>query len=303
MEPVDWHRLFGLSWEDFFHGLPVKVELEKDLSLKQQFLDVVIVRLEHGPLSVVLPDGFDVLTTHNLISFKSMRETLDGWVLDELIGHYVNYRKQVSPNMRDLLPETDFRVFMVSTRYPQNLVGRVAMAEVSAGVYDIRFFSGTLRLIVIAQLPCEKQNAVLCMFSAREDQRDYGAGAYQLRSLEMTSFIFQLFDGYIKEGLAMPYNLAEIERQTREKLVDNLTNPEIERISVERRLAGISVEQVRNVIPVAQLLEGVPVEQRLEGIPVGRRLEGVPIEELVQSLSPEALQELLRAAERRSSTS
>ena len=23
-----WHRLFGLSWMDFFHGLPVKVDLE-----------------------------------------------------------------------------------------------------------------------------------------------------------------------------------------------------------------------------------------------------------------------------------
>ncbi len=41
--PQPWHRLFGLSWMDFFQGLPVTVEMEKDLSLKQQFLDLVIL--------------------------------------------------------------------------------------------------------------------------------------------------------------------------------------------------------------------------------------------------------------------
>jgi hypothetical protein len=48
-EPLPWHRLFGLSWVDFFRGLPVIVELEKDLSLKQQLLDVVIVRKGTAP--------------------------------------------------------------------------------------------------------------------------------------------------------------------------------------------------------------------------------------------------------------
>jgi hypothetical protein len=38
-EPRPWHRLFGLSLVDFFRGMPVSVELEKDLSLKQQLLD------------------------------------------------------------------------------------------------------------------------------------------------------------------------------------------------------------------------------------------------------------------------
>jgi len=33
--PQPWHRLFGLTLVDFFRGMPVIVELEKDLSLKQ----------------------------------------------------------------------------------------------------------------------------------------------------------------------------------------------------------------------------------------------------------------------------
>ncbi len=51
MEPQrPWHRLFGLSLVDFFRGMPVTVELEKDLSLKQQLLDVVIIRREAAGL-------------------------------------------------------------------------------------------------------------------------------------------------------------------------------------------------------------------------------------------------------------
>src|SRR5262245_35510796 len=36
----DWHRLFGLLLTDFFTGLPFIVEVERDLSEQQQFLDV-----------------------------------------------------------------------------------------------------------------------------------------------------------------------------------------------------------------------------------------------------------------------
>ena len=38
-EPRPLHRLFGLSWIDFFQDTAVSVEIELDLSLKQQFLD------------------------------------------------------------------------------------------------------------------------------------------------------------------------------------------------------------------------------------------------------------------------
>ena len=47
---MNWHRLFGLLLTDFFTGSPFVVELEMDLSLKQQFLDVVILRKRRGML-------------------------------------------------------------------------------------------------------------------------------------------------------------------------------------------------------------------------------------------------------------
>src|SRR5438094_531822 len=114
-EPRPWHRLFGLSWADFFRGLPVTVEVEKDLSAKRQLLDVVLIRKDPGPLPCRLPDGFEELAAYNLVSFKSHQERLAAWTLEELVGHYVNLRKQVSPSMAeaDLLPPADFRLFAV----------------------------------------------------------------------------------------------------------------------------------------------------------------------------------------------
>ena len=57
---TDWHRLFGLMLMDFFTNSPFTVELEKDLSLKKQLLDVVILRKE-GSFAQRLPDGLDNL--------------------------------------------------------------------------------------------------------------------------------------------------------------------------------------------------------------------------------------------------
>jgi hypothetical protein len=70
-EQLQWHRWFGLGWTDLFVGQPASVDMEKDLSLKQQYLDVVVIRLDtRQPLTVELPDGFEELAAHNLISFK-----------------------------------------------------------------------------------------------------------------------------------------------------------------------------------------------------------------------------------------
>src|ERR1700722_14181872 len=89
----DWHRLFGLLLTDFFTNSPFSVEIERDLSLQQQFLDVVVLRRGRGQLIGRLPDGLEDLLAHNLITFKSHWETLNAWAIKELISHYVTYRK------------------------------------------------------------------------------------------------------------------------------------------------------------------------------------------------------------------
>lgn len=133
---MDWHRLFGLVLTDFFTGSPYVVELEKDLSLKQQFLDVVIVRKQAGDFAGRLPDGLDNLADHNLITFKSHQETLDAYAIKELIGHYVNYRKQVSPSLEQLLPEESFRLYGVCASQPVQLAAQLELRQLQPGVLE-----------------------------------------------------------------------------------------------------------------------------------------------------------------------
>ena len=52
---TDWHRLFGLILTDFFAGTPFVVELEKDLALKKQLLDVLVLRRGPGRFAGPLP--------------------------------------------------------------------------------------------------------------------------------------------------------------------------------------------------------------------------------------------------------
>jgi hypothetical protein len=83
----EWHRLFGLLLADFFADSPFAVEVERDVSAQQQFLDVIIIRRGRGEFTERLPDGLDALVAHNLITFKSHHEALDAWAIKELIGH------------------------------------------------------------------------------------------------------------------------------------------------------------------------------------------------------------------------
>jgi len=142
------------------------VEVERDLSAQQQFLDVVILRRGRGRFVGRLPDGLADLAEHNLISFKSHRESLDDWAMKELVGHYVAYSKLASASPSQLLPEDRFRLYAVCARFPHNLSGQVPWQEQQAGVYDCRWGTDVVRVIVAGQLSREPHNAPLHLFSA-----------------------------------------------------------------------------------------------------------------------------------------
>ena len=162
----DWHRLFGLLLTDFFSGSPFVVEVERDLSVQQQLLDVVIVRRGRGRFAGRLPDGLEGLRSHNLLTFKSHHEALDGWALKELVGLDVAYRKLVSPSPSELLPEDQFGLYAVAARFPHNLASVVPWQRAQAGVYDCRWGTDTIRVVVAGELPREAHNAPLHLFSA-----------------------------------------------------------------------------------------------------------------------------------------
>jgi hypothetical protein len=257
-DPRPLHRLFGMSWLDFFDGTPIEAQTELDLSLKQQYLDVVFIRKGAEPVQRQLPDGFDNLSTHNLLTFKSYQEALDAWALCELIGHYVNYRKQVSPSFQDLLPETDFRLFAVCARFPKKLARQVALTKLRKGVYEVRVLGLDIRIIVLNQLPREEQNAMLHLFAAKVELISYGQAHYRPHSRGVSSLLVKLFRTY-NEDPNMSDKLKEFVRET-----------------------------------IDELLKSLPAEERLKGMPAEERLKGLSADDVMRALPPETLEALTR---------
>jgi hypothetical protein len=248
----DWHRLFGLLLIDLFTGSPFVVEVEADVSVQQQLLDVVIVRRGRGRFSGRLPDGLEDLLAHNLITFKSHREALDGWAMKELVGHYVAYRKLVSRAPSELLGEDQFRLYAVTARYPHKLSGQVPWQRVQAGVYHCQWGTDTIRVVVAGELSREPHNAPLHLFSASPDLVEFGGRAYQRHSPNTSGLLVQLFEGLQAEGFAMPFTMEDFQRQFVKEHFPKLTPEEQEEVlqalPPEKRLAGLSAEQIRQYL-------------------------------------------------------
>jgi hypothetical protein len=268
---MDWHRLFGLGLTDYFSGSPYAVDTEKDLSLKQQFLDVVIFRQRPGEFAGRLPDALEDLAPHNLLTFKSYQETLDDWALDESVSHYVTYRKQVSQSFDRLLPKEEFRLFAVSARYPQNLASQVTLEELKPGVYQVRRWgTSVIRVVVLRRLPLEPHNALWFLFSGVAEQVAYAVHNYRKHSTETSTLLDQLIEGYQREGVVMPYTMEDFRR--------DYLKEHIKQLSAKERLAGLSPEE---------RLAGLPPEERLAGLPPEEIVKHLPPEEIVKHLPPE----------------
>jgi hypothetical protein len=272
----DWHRLFGLLLTDFFSGSPFMVDVERDLSVQQQLLDVVIVRRGRGRFAGRLPDGLEGLRPHNLMTFKSHHEALDGWAMKELVASDVAYRKLVSPSPSELLPDNRFGLYAVAARFPHNLSGQVPGQRIQAGVEDCRWGTDTIRVVVAGELPREAHNAPLHLFSDSPDLVAFGSGAYQRRSEQTSRLLGQLFEKLRGEGFAVSFTMEDFNRQYAKEHFPQLTpqeqrealellSPEqrrevLQSLPPEDRLADLSTDQIRQYL--AQRAAGQPTGSR-----------------------------------------
>ena len=185
--------------------------------------------------------GLEDLAEHNLITFKSHREALDGWAIKELVGHYVAYRKLVSPSPSALLPEERFRLYAVVARFPHNLSGQVPWQQRQAGVYHCQWGTDVVRVIVAGELPREAHNAPLHLFSASPALVGFGRGAYRQRSETTSLLLGQLFESFQGEGFAMAYTMEDFKRDYFKKHIRQLTSQEwrdiLEALTPEKQLA------------------------------------------------------------------
>jgi hypothetical protein len=257
----DWHRLFGLLLIDFFSGSPFVVEVERDLSIQQQLLDVLILRRGRGRFVGSLPDGLEHLRPHNLVTFKSHHEALTALTMKELIGFEVAYRKLVSPSPAELLPDEQFGLYAVCARFPHNLASRIPWQPVQQGVYDCTWGTDTIRVIVAGELPREPHNAPLHLFSASPELVSFGCRTYQQRSPNTSALLGQLFEQFRGEGFTMSFTMEDFQRQYAKDHFARLTREEQQ-----------------------EVLKTLPPEQRLAGLPPEQRLAGLSAEEIRQYL-------------------
>ncbi len=186
------------------------------------------------------------------MTFKSHHEALDGWAMKELVGADVAYRKLVSPSPSDLLPDDQFGLYAVTARFPHNLSGQVPCKQRQAGVYDCRWGTDTVRVVVAGDLPREAHNAPLHLFSAAPNLVEFGSSAYQRRSEQTSRLLDQLFERLQGEGIAMSFTMEDFNRQYIKEHFSQLTPEEQEEVlqamPPERRLAGLSAEQIQQYL-------------------------------------------------------
>ncbi len=250
-----WHRLFGITLTDVFSTTPWRVELEKELALQSQLLDVVIIEQtaveweEPTRHSWDLPDGLDDLRAHNLLTYKSRHEPLDAWALDELIGHYVNYRKLISAK-ECLIPETAFQLYAVATRDPHGLARQHPLTPTCwPGIFDVAWGTHTIRLIVLNAIDPHPRNAPWELFSVQQDRIRHGAQHYPWRRVGACELLQQLYLMYALEAPNMAYTMEEFIRETHQLILSNMTP--------EERLRGLEPEE---------RLRGLEPEERLRGL-------------------------------------
>ena len=252
-QTIDWHRLFGLTLWSFFQDSPFEVELEKDLSSKRQLLDVIIVRKRQGTMTQPLPDGLEDLAEHNLITYKSLQEPLDAWALQELTGHYVNYRKQVSPSWKALLPEEQFRLIAVSTRFPRKLSAQMDLHPLRQGVYEVLQGIAQIRIIVLSEIPQKTRNVPWHLFSGNPQLIDFAKGFFLAKNPEISRIVHQMFKQLSQKGIPMAYTMEDFNRDF---VKDNL-----DLLSPEEVLQHFSSEEVLQHFSSEEMLKGMAIEE------------------------------------------
>lgn len=123
-------------------------------------------------------------------------------------------------------------------------------------MYDCRWGTDVVRVVVAGELPRETHNAPLHLFSASPDLVNFGRSAYWQRSAETSQVLGQLFEKGLEEGVAM-YTMADFQRDYVLDQFLKLTLEEqqsvLKKMPLEQRLAGLPVEQILAKLPVEQI--------------------------------------------------
>ncbi|QTA92260.1 Uncharacterized protein dnm_083360 [Desulfonema magnum] len=206
---TDWHRLWGLMMTPLFERLGCETVVEMDLSAKVQRLDMVVVRRKEKIRYDVLADpnyyeGFEQLNEHNLISFKSFREVFNMTALEELYGHFTNYRKMKTIGEHS---KSTVNLYVVTHHFPKDLFsrfeGKNLIDRITETIYDFNVLT-PVRFIITR----DTNHPILGLFSDNADQIVKSRNKLEKDGWllgEVSSYIEKLYKYYALEGIDMPY--------------------------------------------------------------------------------------------------
>jgi hypothetical protein len=198
----------------------------------------------------------------------------------------------VSRSPSELLPDEQFGLYAVAARFPHNLSGQVPWQKLQEGVYDCRWGTDTIRVLVAGELPREAHNAPLHLFSASPELVDFASGAYQRRSEQTSRLLGRLFERLHEEGFTMSFTMEDFNRQYIKEHFSQLTPQEQEevlrslpedfnRLYIKEHFSQLTPEEQREV------LQALPPEKQrevLQALPPERRLAGLSAEQIRQYL-------------------
>jgi hypothetical protein len=268
---VKWHHVLGNALRDYFSDTCYSVGIDRELKIKQ-FVDILIIEEHEGENREHRLKGFENLSKYNVITYKSLRQPLDSWALDELTSYYVLFRKMISPDQDKLISEEEFKLYGISTRFPEKLKKQELLEYKNPGVYEITRGSKKIEILIICEMPREKKAALWQMFNTKTEMIEYGLSEYKWKREDYRKLVFtELVMKYQEEGIKMSYTEKDFKRDVALDIIGFL--------STEERLQGLRPEE------------------RLQGLRPEERLQGLQAEQILKNLSAEEIKAYLRSIE------
>jgi hypothetical protein len=294
----DWHRIFAVSLADTVTGWPFRVIQELELAQIKQRLDAAIIRAEGTPGQTDrpdLPDGLTDLAEHNIVTYKSIRESLGRSAMWELVSNTVLYAKQEwRRSWAKAIRRTGrLRLIAVATQRPNWLSSSHAI--LAPGVWEVDFLGLALRVIVPRNVEFIPRNSLWHLLSGDPQRVEYGLQHYQMRDASLYNILNELKRNYSLEGIEMPYTIEDYKREVaRELLVEMSPEEVLEYVNHRKLLEKMSAEEVLEYVNHRKLLEKMSAEEVLEYVNQRKLLEGMSARDRLDGLSPDEIEEYLR---------
>ena len=257
---VDWHRLVGVSIADVVTGCPFDVVTEMELAKYKKRLDIAVIRRPgdsdddrtHWP---DLPDGLTDLVSHNLLTYRSIHDSLSMPIMWELLEYWISYAKETWSDKWDTTitpPAKDWRLYAVATVKPNWLRPdkHGNQRQIMDGIYEVDGFDLTIRVIVPREVVLIPRNSMWHVFSGIEDRVAFGMRHYEFHDGGLYNVLNVLAENYEMEGIEMPYTIEDFKRDSINDMIEK---------------HGLA-EVLQHVSP-ADRVSGLSLEDRLEGLP------------------------------------